>query len=193
MRKKVDLRVKLTRQLLKNSLIDLLEDKDIANITVTELCEGAGINRTTFYAHHTTVKGIFLEIENDVLIDFEKIFSNLPKGFDLEVIITNLLKFFIDHARVLNLVLNKKQSFDLMKQLYRYSADKFKKYVIDNMASNKTESMTYLFYGLAYGVIGIISKWYQNDMQDAVSIIESALTRVMFGILSTIIDFKDII
>jgi len=49
---KLDRRVKYTRMVLKESFINLLEKKDISQITIKEICEDADINRATFYAHY---------------------------------------------------------------------------------------------------------------------------------------------
>ena len=46
-----DLRIVKTRTNIKNSLIDLLAEKNVSKITVTELAEKAMINRKTFYRH----------------------------------------------------------------------------------------------------------------------------------------------
>ena len=48
-----DLRIVKTRTNIKNSLIDLLAEKNVSKITVTELAEKAMINRKTFYRHIT--------------------------------------------------------------------------------------------------------------------------------------------
>ena len=48
-----DARVRYTKMMIRNSLLELLSTKPIAKITVTEICERAGINRATFYAHYT--------------------------------------------------------------------------------------------------------------------------------------------
>ena len=45
-------RVKLTRQLLQNSLIELMQEKPIAKTTIKEICETADINRSTFYLYY---------------------------------------------------------------------------------------------------------------------------------------------
>lgn len=52
-KKKEDRRVKFTKMFLKESLIDLLEEKSIFKITIKEICEKADINRATFYAHYS--------------------------------------------------------------------------------------------------------------------------------------------
>jgi len=47
-----DPRVKRTRQLLKQALFDLLQEKGFAALTVQDICERATLNRATFYAHY---------------------------------------------------------------------------------------------------------------------------------------------
>lgn len=48
---KVDPRVKRTRQLLIQALIDLVKEEGFQAISVLDLTERAGVNRATFYAH----------------------------------------------------------------------------------------------------------------------------------------------
>lgn len=57
-------RVRLTRRLLREALLDLLEEgRALSDIGVTELCRRAGINRTTFYSHYGNPADVFAEIE----------------------------------------------------------------------------------------------------------------------------------
>ncbi|MCC3375576.1 TetR/AcrR family transcriptional regulator [Cohnella sp. REN36] len=48
---KADLRVKRTRKLLSESLMDLLAERPFNSITVNEICARAMVHRTTFYKH----------------------------------------------------------------------------------------------------------------------------------------------
>ena len=43
-----DRRVKLTKQMLKDALTQLLERKDIYHIAVREICDTADVNRSTY-------------------------------------------------------------------------------------------------------------------------------------------------
>ncbi len=49
---KLDLRVKRTRKFLFDSLLLLIKEKDLENISVNEICERALVHRTTFYKHY---------------------------------------------------------------------------------------------------------------------------------------------
>lgn len=50
--KKEDRRVRYTKKAIKDSFLQLLEQKPIEKISVTEICRDADINRGTFYSHY---------------------------------------------------------------------------------------------------------------------------------------------
>ncbi len=49
--KKLDPRIKRTRQLLQQALIELMAEKSFQTLTVQDITERATVNRVTFYAH----------------------------------------------------------------------------------------------------------------------------------------------
>ena len=55
-------RTQMTRQLFRDSLIELLQSKTFQKITVKEICEHADLNRTTFYLHYTDQEQLLDEI-----------------------------------------------------------------------------------------------------------------------------------
>ena len=64
---KNDARVKYTKMVLKDSLLALMREKPAGKITVKELCEGAELNRTTFYLHYGKPADVLAEIEDELI------------------------------------------------------------------------------------------------------------------------------
>lgn len=64
---KNDLRVKKTRTAIQNALFDLLGEKELSKISISELCRRAQINRKTFYRHYRGTADIIEELENSLL------------------------------------------------------------------------------------------------------------------------------
>ena len=62
-----DHRIRVTKMLIRRALTDLLRQKPIQSISIKELCETAGINRGTFYAHYTDIYDLRKQIEDDML------------------------------------------------------------------------------------------------------------------------------
>lgn len=63
MNRKNNKRFKDTELLIQQSLIELLEGRELRQISVKELCEKAGINRSTFYAHYLDIFDLMEKID----------------------------------------------------------------------------------------------------------------------------------
>lgn len=61
--KRENQRITLTKRMLQEGLLRLLEHKDLERISVTELCREAGVNRATFYNHYDSPQGLLTELE----------------------------------------------------------------------------------------------------------------------------------
>lgn len=97
---KANQRVILTKRLLQESLLRLLNKKTLNKITVKELCEESGINRTTFYRHYN--------IPRDVLEEMEAQFNNalnekldIAKRKDISSYTEELLTYLYEHSDIL--------------------------------------------------------------------------------------------
>ena len=62
-------RVRITKRMLKEALLELLEQNDLADISITALCEAADVHRSTFYNYYSDPADLLREIEQDFLDD----------------------------------------------------------------------------------------------------------------------------
>lgn len=60
-------RSRLTKMLLKQAYIRLMHERQPAKITVKDICEGAEVNRSTFYLHYTQPNDILIELEDEAI------------------------------------------------------------------------------------------------------------------------------
>ena len=60
-------RIRLTKTLLKNALLALLEKKPIERIAVSEICAQAQVNRTTFYKYYGSQYDLLAEMKRIIL------------------------------------------------------------------------------------------------------------------------------
>lgn len=60
-------------RLIVNAFINLSSQKHYSQISVTELCDTAGINRTTFYKHYRGTWEIKDHISKDIVDSFERL------------------------------------------------------------------------------------------------------------------------
>lgn len=96
-------RVSMTKKILKDTFIEMLEEKDIQKIYVRELCERADINRSTFYKYYDSQYTLLTEMEEDLLNQIEEKCNN--KDSDLDGLIT-ILTFLKNNKKVYKLLFN---------------------------------------------------------------------------------------
>lgn len=53
--------------LIKKSLLELMAEKGLDKISISDIVKRAGINRGTFYAHYRDVQNVLAEIENELI------------------------------------------------------------------------------------------------------------------------------
>lgn len=62
-----DARIRYTKKVIRDTFLSLLREKNVKQITVTELCRLAEINRATFYKHYLDVYDLMEQIEAGAL------------------------------------------------------------------------------------------------------------------------------
>ena len=62
---------------MDEAFLAMLEEKDFAYITVKEICERAGVNRSTFYLHYETVNDLLTESARYVI---DKLIEKMPQN-----------------------------------------------------------------------------------------------------------------
>ena len=65
METKENQRIRLSKKMLKDALIEILQTSNFQNLSITEICSKAEINRTTFYKYYSNERDLYDEIESD--------------------------------------------------------------------------------------------------------------------------------
>ncbi len=76
--KKIDPRVKRTRELLQRALMELMAEKGFEDITVRDIAQRATVNRVTFYAHFQDKYALLEHTMRELIRD--RLRSQVPEG-----------------------------------------------------------------------------------------------------------------
>lgn len=90
-----DKRVRRTKRVVRDALLRLIQDKPVSQVTTTELCREADINRNTFYAHYATPEDVLAEIEEELLAELA---AMLEDGYDEGMVTVSMCRA-IDESR----------------------------------------------------------------------------------------------
>ena len=117
---KLDRRVRYTKQVIKDSFLELLENNNYEDITVKAVCQKADINRATFYSHYETLSALMEEIEYEKgkqLFDLiDDILTTETQLYSSTAIILQYLK---EHPSLRNVILCRNTMGTGMSRLIR--------------------------------------------------------------------------
>lgn len=81
---KEDRRIRKSKRAIRQALVKMLSQKNLEDITITEISKEADVNRKTFYNYYKTTYQVIEEIENDIVRSFEEVLSNINIKEDLK-------------------------------------------------------------------------------------------------------------
>jgi len=154
-------RVRMTRQLLKESLLELLEHKELCRITVTEICENADVHRSTFYKYYEDPTALLREIEQDyldIIPDSQETLDEKGKA-NLIQSTTSFFEYVKNNKKVFRILFNKSGDSHFITRLFDLLCSRYIIKTEDPAASQSRFECTYM----ACGSIGLMWDWIASD------------------------------
>lgn len=153
-------RVAVTKRMIKEGLMRLLEKKPLEKINITELCQEAGVNRTTFYRYY--------ELPRDVLTEMQtEFFEETLEHFRKPLAVNDVERLFVclaEHATLVKLFFQYNSDADWMNifiQIYHSFPEKKMLKAFQNVDGIHAELLSTYLAGGAYF---LARKWIMDDM-----------------------------
>lgn len=170
-----------TANLMDEALLVLLEKKDYEYITIKEICQKAGVNRTTFYLHYESINDLLEETLEMINKKFVKTFdtsqhifvdnwkSNLKKE-DLMLVTTPYLvpylTFIKKNKKIYKLAHAKPELFNSYQTFNKMYSELFEPIMDKFNIPKKEQRYTLEFY--TKGILAVIQEWLNNNCQDEI-------------------------
>lgn len=171
-----------SRRMIREAYMELLKEKDLSKITVTDIIKRADLNRATFYAHYPDVRGVTEEIENEII---EKMLEVL-KEFQFTSFFRNPAPLLLKISRYLE------EDTDFYRILVRANGseifmEKLKKVFSDHMLNDSDipESMRQskmvelrVCY-FAGGIVNLYKQWFRGDLNGTLNDIALEVSKLL--------------
>ncbi len=154
-------RVKMTKRMIQKALLELLEERPLEKITVTDVCKLADVNRSTFYANYVDIQQLLREIEDDIImqIPVSSEFPNVNMDMKFLDMLEDFFLYVKEHGRLFKILIVQsndsvfnRRLVDAAMERYHINAD-----VDDTLISR------YKYIYRINGVIGLIKEWIDSD------------------------------
>lgn len=139
---------------IEHAFIKLIQGKEINEISVTDICKEAQINRSTFYANYLDIYDLLDKIKDRMINDFEELYSDeLTNDYN-----SNDFSKLFQHIKDNQLFYKTyfKLNFDIEFKSTRY----------DIHLANMHYHNQYVNYHMEFfkgGITSIIKLWLEND------------------------------
>jgi AcrR family transcriptional regulator len=172
---------------MDEAFLELIEKKDFAYITVKEICEKAGVNRSTFYLHYETLSDLLAESAQYIIDQFVKCMpcdtiefleKLQDRPLDELYLITPeylipYLNYIKEHRRIFRAAVEQAAALrmdDAYEDLSRYVL-----IPILNRFQVPSADQKYILKFHISGIMAIINEWLKDDCRDNVEHIISVI------------------
>lgn len=170
----MDRRVKYTKKIIKESFIDLLQEKDIDKITVSELCEKSDINRATFYRYYIDIYDLLLKIELEFADELKDKLINYNSSSFKDIVI-EYLKYLKNNRDFVKVIFSNSKNLDFLYDFFEYFFENFKNKWFVNVNGLNEDNKKILFIFMFNGSLGVIKYWIQNDFANDIDDLSMAI------------------
>lgn len=157
-------RSRLTRMLLKQAYIRLMHERQPAKITVKDICEGAEVNRSTFYLHYTQPNDILIELEDEAIRQVSEslrsIGGSIAAPSDARAYLLAFLRYIQKNDELFRTLLVENSDPHFRRKLFDFAMAMVGNAFDIAMAAER-KSAVYRF--IISGSIELLTQWIRSD------------------------------
>ncbi len=159
--KKQPERTAMTRGTLIDTFIKLSENKPINKISVSEICNVAGYNRSTFYQYFTDTHHLLSCIEDDLLLYIKNtVISQIGERHPENLFVDLFIEVNTEKKNTLKLLLDKSLNNGFPTKLKESLIPLFAAQM--NLSLDDEQTIYKLDFYLS-GIISVLSRWVTSD------------------------------
>jgi AcrR family transcriptional regulator len=153
-----------SKKWLCDAMIALLYEKPYSSISITELCEKAGLVRKTFYRHFQSKDAV---IKATIDIMFEQFMENIrSRNIEDAQLSLTYFQYWEQHKRFLELLIDN-QLFYLLNDQYVLYLKVMEDLIGVKMQGESEVAKEYMMSILAGGLWTVLRKWILRDCQES--------------------------
>ena len=176
-----DRRIRRSKMILRNALINLLLEKELNEITISELTDYADVNRGTFYSHYQDIFHLFSEIEQEVLNVILKIIQPIFDDYSTwKHAVKDFLIYSQNNEQLISIILrvNGSSFNDKIISILHSSVESIDEITF---SEEKREYYEYLYVYCITGIISIMQSWQKrghiHTIEEMTELIELLILR----------------
>lgn len=178
MSNRLDVRVLKSKNKLNIAILDLLRSKDKEEITVSELCKLASVNRNTFYSHYKDVNELVDEVRANYLEVFLKQIRDLSvRGESLQKVLTVLLESIAYNHDTFTILFKDRNDSTFLHTLVQLALkDAIEDLKLQSDVVSKSDINDYIIGG----VVSMVNSWIKSEFELSPKVMSGKIAYVVY-------------
>lgn len=161
-----------TTDRIKQCLTDMLQTSPIDDITATELCKRANVNRATFYYHYNSVQDVLAEIEAQMETEFAQwmtrsvVYSN---GLTEKSFYVTFFEFVARNVGVCRMLLNSQRPSEFVMRAMEAGRSMVAAIMSKLFPHCPAAKIDYFYIFVSNGFLGLLTYWLNSGMKESIN------------------------
>lgn len=164
----MDRRIKYTKQVIKETFISLLNEKDIKKISVSEICKIADINRATFYRYYLDIYDLLDKIKEEFVIELKNASENSNDTNSVYAFSKELISVLYNNKELTKIIFKNNTSMNFLDEILEVAYNKCREKWLSDIPNLNEENIEYAAVFLFNGALGVINFWVKEDFDNSI-------------------------
>ena len=178
----IDRRVVKTKRAIKEAFAKLLAQKDINDITISDIAAEANINRKTFYNYYGGIYEVVGEIEDDIVRLIDKEVTGIGFQNSLQspyLIFEKLTKVINTDTDFFGYLLGMNANVSLERKIADLLKSKFKMFVLQDVEISELR-LNLMTEFIISGMVAVYRRWFNSDRSEPIETISEEMKLLAF-------------
>jgi len=167
--KKFDRRILKTKKAIKNAFVNLLAEKDVNDISITDIASAADVDRKTIYNYYSGVYAVQEEIETECVDRLSEVLT----GIGQEASIENPFRIFEQMTEVLNQnlefysrLMKVDANSHLIRKIMSVLREKLKDALLQSAVKDSPE-LDMISQYITSGMVAVYQSWFNSPREQS--------------------------
>ena len=188
----IDRRVVKTKRAIKAAFAKLLTQKDINDITISDIAAEANINHKTFYNYYGGIYEVVGEIEDDIVRLIDKEVTGIGFQNSLQspyLIFEKLTKVINTDTDFFGYLLGMNANVSLESKIADLLKSKFKMFVLQDVEISELR-LNLMAEFIISGMVAVYRRWFNSDRSEPIETISKEMQLLAFEGLNGFLDVE---
>ncbi len=171
-----------SKRLIRQAFVELLREKDLEKITVTDIIMRADLNRGTFYAHYQDTRAVIEQIENEIIekmLEFLAEFRYRNFFQDPLPLLRKISSYLEENQEFYRILINSHGSEQFLTKLEAIFVQHMQTDTDIPETIKRTPAFLVRTHFFAGGLVNLYQVWFRGEMEIPLQAIAVELSQIM--------------